>query len=243
MGARIEWASRQWRNVECDDSHCRLEPDGGNPSQCRHRVHVRGDKPRWRILLGRRRSLSTRKRDIDGRTGAERGLWGDKCCNDQRGNESHDDDASCGHRRILWGRRYRTTRKWQSPSERAHSCHRFLKSLAQRPPHTPPIQSAFIRSPNVSLAFHAALFPARFIFLTTVRGPVIKVEGLGVRYGDFWAVRDAHVKLEPGVIQAIVGENGAGKSTLLRSQAGRGLRLLRSRRPAPNWCPRSSPAS
>ncbi len=46
------------------------------------------------------------------------------------------------------------------------------------------------------------------------------LEGIGVRYGDFWAVRDAHVTLEPGKIHAIVGENGAGKSTLLKAAAG-----------------------
>ncbi len=61
---------------------------------------------------------------------------------------------------------------------------------------------------------------ARPGILATVRGPVIKLEGLGVRYGDFWAVRDARVTLEPGVIHAIVGENGAGKSTLLKAAAG-----------------------
>jgi simple sugar transport system ATP-binding protein len=53
-----------------------------------------------------------------------------------------------------------------------------------------------------------------------VRGPVIKVDGLGVCYGDCWAVREARVTLEPGVIHAIVGENGAGKSTLLKAAAG-----------------------
>ena len=53
-----------------------------------------------------------------------------------------------------------------------------------------------------------------------MRGPVIKIEGLGVRYGDFWAVRDARVTLEPGTIHAVVGENGAGKSTLLKAAAG-----------------------
>lgn len=53
-----------------------------------------------------------------------------------------------------------------------------------------------------------------------MRGPVIKVEGVGVCFGDCWAVRDASVTLEPGVIHAIVGENGAGKSTLLKVAAG-----------------------
>lgn len=49
---------------------------------------------------------------------------------------------------------------------------------------------------------------------------MIKIEGLGVRYGNFWAVRDAQVTLEPGAIHAVVGENGAGKSTLLKAAVG-----------------------
>jgi len=56
--------------------------------------------------------------------------------------------------------------------------------------------------------------------LDPMRGPVMKLEDVGVRYGDFWAVRGASVTLEPGVIHAIVGENGAGKSTLLKAAVG-----------------------
>ena len=53
-----------------------------------------------------------------------------------------------------------------------------------------------------------------------MRGPVMKLENVAVRYGDCWAVRSASVTLEPGVIHAILGENGAGKSTLLKVAAG-----------------------
>ncbi|WP_153821850.1 ABC transporter ATP-binding protein [Polyangium spumosum] len=53
-----------------------------------------------------------------------------------------------------------------------------------------------------------------------MRGPVIELENVAVRYGDCWAVRSATVKLEPGVIHAILGENGAGKSTLLKAAVG-----------------------
>lgn len=53
-----------------------------------------------------------------------------------------------------------------------------------------------------------------------MRGPIIKIAGLGVCFGDCWAVREASVTLEPGAIHAIVGENGAGKSTLLKAAAG-----------------------
>jgi len=61
---------------------------------------------------------------------------------------------------------------------------------------------------------------ARPGILANVRGPIIKIAGLAVRYGDCWSVRDAGVTFEPGVIHAIVGENGAGKSTLLKAAAG-----------------------
>ncbi len=58
-----------------------------------------------------------------------------------------------------------------------------------------------------------------------MRGPVMKLEDIGVCYGDCWAVRSATVTLEPGVIHAILGENGAGKSTLLKVAAGLAVRV------------------
>ncbi|MDI1429882.1 ABC transporter ATP-binding protein [Polyangium sorediatum] len=53
-----------------------------------------------------------------------------------------------------------------------------------------------------------------------MRGPVMKIEDIAVRYGDCWSIRSATITLEPGVIHAILGENGAGKSTLLKAAAG-----------------------
>jgi simple sugar transport system ATP-binding protein len=53
-----------------------------------------------------------------------------------------------------------------------------------------------------------------------MQGPVLKLEGVTRRFGDFAAVREATLTIEPGVIHAIVGENGAGKSTLLKLAAG-----------------------
>ncbi|WP_426403963.1 ABC transporter ATP-binding protein [Streptomyces sp. R-07] len=53
--------------------------------------------------------------------------------------------------------------------------------------------------------------------------PVIKAEGLGLRYrrrGEAWALKDCTFTLPAGRVVAVVGPNGAGKSTLLALAAG-----------------------
>jgi branched-chain amino acid transport system ATP-binding protein len=49
---------------------------------------------------------------------------------------------------------------------------------------------------------------------------VLKVEGLGVRYGSVVAVRGVDFAVEKGGAIAIVGANGAGKSSILNALAG-----------------------
>lgn len=49
---------------------------------------------------------------------------------------------------------------------------------------------------------------------------VLKVEGLGKRYGRRWIFRSLSFQLGHGDRLVIVGRNGAGKSTLLRTLAG-----------------------
>ena len=44
---------------------------------------------------------------------------------------------------------------------------------------------------------------------------ILAVNGLGRRYGSYWAVKDVCFTAEQGDILGILGENGAGKSTLL----------------------------
>jgi zinc transport system ATP-binding protein len=52
-------------------------------------------------------------------------------------------------------------------------------------------------------------------------GPVlISVEGLGVAFGNFWALRGIDLAIRDGEIFAFIGPNGAGKSTLLKVLAG-----------------------
>jgi simple sugar transport system ATP-binding protein len=53
-----------------------------------------------------------------------------------------------------------------------------------------------------------------------MKGPVLTLDAVSRRFGDFLAVREASVEIAPGAIHAIIGENGAGKSTLLKMAAG-----------------------
>ncbi len=50
--------------------------------------------------------------------------------------------------------------------------------------------------------------------------PLVRLEGIQVRYGSLTVLGNLHFSLVPGEIHAIVGEHGAGKSTLARVIAG-----------------------
>ena len=50
--------------------------------------------------------------------------------------------------------------------------------------------------------------------------PAISITGLGKRFGDFQAVKDATFDVEEGRITALLGPSGSGKSTVLRMVAG-----------------------
>ncbi len=52
------------------------------------------------------------------------------------------------------------------------------------------------------------------------RGPVIEVEGLGVRYGKTAALDEVSLRVAPGSVYALLGRNGAGKSSLVRCLLG-----------------------
>ncbi len=49
---------------------------------------------------------------------------------------------------------------------------------------------------------------------------VVATFGLGVRYGQSWAVRDCTLAIPEGHVVALVGSNGAGKTTLLHCAVG-----------------------
>jgi branched-chain amino acid transport system ATP-binding protein len=50
--------------------------------------------------------------------------------------------------------------------------------------------------------------------------PLLGVESLDVRYGDFQAINGVSLAVDAGETLALVGANGAGKSTLLKAIAG-----------------------
>ena len=50
--------------------------------------------------------------------------------------------------------------------------------------------------------------------------PILKVEGLQAKYGDFLAVESASLDVPEGKIVSVIGSNGAGKSTLMDTIAG-----------------------
>jgi ABC-2 type transport system ATP-binding protein len=50
--------------------------------------------------------------------------------------------------------------------------------------------------------------------------PVLRVEGLGKRYGQRWALTDVSFSAYAGEMVAVIGPNGAGKTTLLSILAG-----------------------
>ena len=50
--------------------------------------------------------------------------------------------------------------------------------------------------------------------------PMLKIEGIQAKYGDFIAVADASLEVPEGKIVSLIGSNGAGKSTLMSTVAG-----------------------
>jgi ABC-2 type transport system ATP-binding protein len=49
---------------------------------------------------------------------------------------------------------------------------------------------------------------------------IVSVNGLGVKFGEFWAVRDVSFSVEVGQIFGFLGANGAGKTTTIRVICG-----------------------
>src|SRR3954468_2452266 len=50
--------------------------------------------------------------------------------------------------------------------------------------------------------------------------PLVTTQGLSKRYGEFEAVANLNLRVEPGVLFALLGPNGAGKTTTIRMLMG-----------------------
>ncbi len=58
------------------------------------------------------------------------------------------------------------------------------------------------------------------IDVTPTAGPIIRAAGLTKRFGDFTAVDNLSIEVQPGTIFAFLGANGSGKSTTIRMLIG-----------------------
>ena len=56
--------------------------------------------------------------------------------------------------------------------------------------------------------------------LPEAKGPAVHIEKLTKRFGDFTAVADLNLDVQPGEIFGFLGPNGAGKSTTIRVLCG-----------------------
>ena len=57
--------------------------------------------------------------------------------------------------------------------------------------------------------------------MTTADGlGVLRVEGVGMRFGGLWALRMCRSTSQPGTIVGLIGPNGSGKTTLMNVVSG-----------------------
>ena len=75
----------------------------------------------------------------------------------------------------------------------------------------------------------------------TTAAPMLRVDSVSKRYGDFSALTDVDLAVYSGRIHCLLGENGAGKSTLCKIIYGEelpstgGMILDRRMRWRPGW--------
>jgi ABC-2 type transport system ATP-binding protein len=92
-------------------------------------------------------------------------------------------------------------------------------------PAPPRFEDGFVARVKATHSRDAAKTPGDIDLAAPARhgtqdGPVIHVEGLERRFGDFYAVRDLDFEVSRGEIFGLLGANGAGKSTTFRMLCG-----------------------
>jgi len=102
----------------------------------------------------------------------------------------------------------------------AHKMSVFPKIMKSHSPPRPTRSPAFSR-----LMTAAPLFHPRYGFIlasmsTTFDKPVLQVDRLDVRYGNFQAVKQVSFQVKPGEIFGLLGPNGAGKTSTLSAVEG-----------------------
>jgi ABC-2 type transport system ATP-binding protein len=102
----------------------------------------------------------------------------------------------------------------------AHKMSVFPKIMKSHSPPLPGRSPAFSRLMTATPLFHPRY---GFIFAsmsTTFDKPVLQVDRLDVRYGNFQAVKQVSFQVKPGEIFGLLGPNGAGKTSTLSAVEG-----------------------
>lgn len=77
-------------------------------------------------------------------------------------------------------------------------------------------RAARLESETKSIAAEAG----RVVEVTRVKPATLDVEGVTVRFGGNYALRDVSIRVEPGRVLGVIGPNGAGKTTLIDAITG-----------------------
>jgi ABC-2 type transport system ATP-binding protein len=102
----------------------------------------------------------------------------------------------------------------------AHKMSVFPKIMKSHSPPLPAHSPAFSRLITATPLFHSRYGFILASMSTIVDKPVLQVDRLDVRYGNFQAVKQVSFQVKPGEIFGLLGPNGAGKTSTLSAVEG-----------------------